>query len=39
MALEISTKAYVMDEGVIKYKGIAEEVKKNEEVQRKYLAI
>jgi ABC-type branched-subunit amino acid transport system ATPase component len=28
MALEISTKAYVMDEGAIKYKGIAEEAKK-----------
>lgn len=39
MALGISQKAYVMDEGVIKYKGAAEEIKRNEEVQRKYLAI
>ena len=39
MALEISQKAYVMDEGVIKYKGAAEEIGRNEEVQRRYLAI
>lgn len=39
MALQISQKAYVMDEGVIKYKGAAKEIEKNEEVQRKYLAI
>ena len=39
MALEISHKAYVMDEGVIKYKGTADEIRRNEEVQRKYLAI
>ncbi len=39
MALDISQKAYVMDEGVIKYKGTADEIRRNEEVQRKYLAI
>jgi branched-chain amino acid transport system ATP-binding protein len=39
MALEISQRAYVMDEGVIKYKGLAEEIKENEEVQREYLAL
>ena len=39
MALEISQKAYVMDEGVIKDKGTADEIRRNEEVQRKYLAI
>jgi len=39
MALEISQKAYVIDEGVIKYKGLAEEIHTNEEIQRKYLAI
>lgn len=39
MALEISQRAYVMDEGVIKYKGAAGEIGRNEEVQRKYLAI
>ncbi len=39
MALDISQKAYVMDEGVIKYKGNADEVRRNEEVQRRYLAI
>ena len=39
MALEISQRAYVIDEGVIKYKGTADEIRRNEEVQRKYLAI
>lgn len=39
MALEISQRAYVIDEGVIKYKGAADEIRRNEEVQRKYLAI
>jgi branched-chain amino acid transport system ATP-binding protein len=39
MALEISQRAYVIDEGVIKYKGAADEIRRNEEIQRKYLAI
>lgn len=39
MALQISQKAYVMDEGVIKYQGTAKEIESNEEVQRKYLAL
>lgn len=39
MALDISQRAYVIDEGVIKYKGAADEIRRNEEVQRKYLAI
>jgi len=39
MALEISQRAYVMDEGVIQYQGPAEEIRRNEEVQKKYLAI
>ncbi len=39
MALEISQRAYVMDEGVIQYQGPAEEIRGNEEVQKKYLAI
>jgi branched-chain amino acid transport system ATP-binding protein len=39
MALEISQRAYVMDEGVIKYQGAAGEIRSNEEVQKKYLAI
>jgi branched-chain amino acid transport system ATP-binding protein len=39
MALEISHKAYVMDEGVIKYKGTADEIRRNEDIQRRYLAI
>ena len=39
MALEISSRCYLMDEGVIKFEGSPEEIKKNEEIQREYLAI
>jgi branched-chain amino acid transport system ATP-binding protein len=39
MALEISNRCYLMDEGVIKFEGSPEEIKKNEEIQREYLAI
>jgi branched-chain amino acid transport system ATP-binding protein len=39
MALEISSRCYLMDEGVIKFEGSPEEIKANEEVQREYLAI
>jgi len=39
MALEISQKAFVMDEGVIQYSGTASDILRNEEVQKKYLAI
>jgi len=37
--LEISQKAFVMDEGVIQYSGTASDILRNEEVQKKYLAI
>jgi branched-chain amino acid transport system ATP-binding protein len=39
MALEISDRCYLMDEGVIKFEGSPEEIKNNEEIQREYLAI
>jgi len=39
MALEISSRCYLMDEGVIKFEGSPEEIKANEEIQREYLAI
>jgi branched-chain amino acid transport system ATP-binding protein len=39
MALEISNRCYLMDEGVIKFEGSPQEIKNNEEIQREYLAI
>ncbi len=39
MALEISSRCYLMDEGVIKFEGSPGEIKGNEEIQREYLAI
>jgi branched-chain amino acid transport system ATP-binding protein len=39
MALEISSRCYLMDEGVIKFEGSPKEIKDNEEIQREYLAI
>ena len=39
MALEISSRCYLMDEGVIKFEGSPQEIKDNEEIQREYLAI
>jgi len=39
MALEISAQAYVIDEGVIQYKGLSQDILRKEEVQKKYLAI
>ena len=39
MALEISSRCYLMDEGVIKFEGSPAEIKGNEEIQGEYLAI
>jgi branched-chain amino acid transport system ATP-binding protein len=39
MALEISNRCYLMDEGVVKFEGTPEQVKTDEEIRRKYLAI
>ena len=39
MALEISNRCYLMDEGVIKFEGSPEAIKGDEKVQREYLAV
>jgi branched-chain amino acid transport system ATP-binding protein len=39
MALEISNRCYLMDEGVIKFEGSPAEIKGNEKIQSEYLAI
>jgi branched-chain amino acid transport system ATP-binding protein len=39
MALEISDRCYLMDEGAIKFEGSPAEIKGNHEIQREYLAI
>jgi len=39
MALKISQRAYVIDEGMIKYKGTSGEIRENKEVQKQYLAV
>ena len=39
MALEISNRCYLMDEGVIKFEGSPEAIKGDEKIQREYLAV
>jgi branched-chain amino acid transport system ATP-binding protein len=39
MALSISHRAYVIDEGIIQSSGTAKEVLADEEVQRRYLTV
>ncbi|MDI7261720.1 MAG: ABC transporter ATP-binding protein [Thermodesulfobacteriota bacterium] len=39
LATALSDRAYVMDKGTIRYHGTIEELKKNEEVRKKYLMI
>jgi len=39
MALEISNRCYLMDEGVIKFEGSPDEIKRDEKIQREYLAV
>ncbi len=39
MALEVSSRCYLMDEGVIKFEGSPEEIKGDEKIQREYLAV
>lgn len=39
VALEIASRAYVIDHGVIQFEGTAGEVQANERVQREYLAV
>jgi branched-chain amino acid transport system ATP-binding protein len=39
MALRISHRAYVIDEGRIQFLGTAKELLENEEIQRRYLTV
>jgi branched-chain amino acid transport system ATP-binding protein len=39
LATALSDRAYVMDKGTIRYQGTLEELKKNEEVRKKYLMV
>ena len=39
MALEISNRCYLMEEGVIKFEGSPEAIKGDEKIQREYLAV
>lgn len=39
VALRLSTRAYVIDDGVIRYHGSIEDLRKNEEVRQKYLLV
>jgi branched-chain amino acid transport system ATP-binding protein len=39
MALAISTRGYVIDQGVIQFAGLAKELQENREIQQRYLAV
>jgi branched-chain amino acid transport system ATP-binding protein len=39
VALRLSTRAYVIDDGVIRYHGSIEDLKENEEIRQKYLLV
>jgi len=39
MALSISTRGYVIDQGVIQFAGLAKELQQNREIQQRYLAV
>jgi len=39
MALAISTRGYVIDQGVIQFAGLAKELQQNREIQQRYLAV
>jgi branched-chain amino acid transport system ATP-binding protein len=39
LAMALSDRGYVMDKGTIRYQGTIEELKRNEEVRRKYLMV
>ena len=39
LAMALSDRAYVMDKGTIRYQGTIEELRKNEEVRKKYLMV
>ncbi|CAB5084267.1 Branched-chain amino acid transport ATP-binding protein LivF (TC 3.A.1.4.1) [Olavius algarvensis associated proteobacterium Delta 3] len=39
VALRLSDRGYIIDNGVIRYHGMQEELKQNEEIRRKYLSV
>jgi branched-chain amino acid transport system ATP-binding protein len=39
VALRLSTRAYVIDDGVIRYHGTIEDLRENEEIRKKYLLV
>ena len=39
MALSISTRGYVIDQGVIQFEGQAKELQQNREIQQRYLGV
>ena len=39
MALSISTHGYVIDQGMIQYRGNAEDLRTNKEIQQRYLGV
>jgi branched-chain amino acid transport system ATP-binding protein len=39
MALAISTRGYVIDQGVIQFEGQAKELQQNREIQQRYLGV
>ena len=39
VALRLSDRAYVIDDGVIRYHGSIEDLRENEEISKKYLLI
>jgi branched-chain amino acid transport system ATP-binding protein len=39
LATALSDRAYVMDKGTIRYQGTIEELRKNEEIRKKYLMV
>jgi branched-chain amino acid transport system ATP-binding protein len=38
-AFKIAQKAYIIDKGMIRYQGSVEELRENEEIKKKYLAV
>jgi branched-chain amino acid transport system ATP-binding protein len=39
LSIALSDRCYVMDKGTIRFQGSIEELKKNEEVRKKYLMV
>jgi branched-chain amino acid transport system ATP-binding protein len=39
MALSISSRGYVIDQGMIQFEGSAKELRENREIQLRYLAV